>query len=145
MPANARQKSLYRNRWNIWRRVARTVAGDGEPIETGWYLVAANVICLVGPSESFSDDVMGAGLQAESSRRTVSKVHFVIDQDVLEGDIGVEVTVDRSGAKISGFYGRAYKTVGRPQMVPALGNRGANFRGFDCELLPHLPEGVTVP
>jgi len=143
MPANARQKSLYKHRVNVWRLVPGAIVnkkrGDGA-----WTLIASNVICLIGQKTNMAEAVPGAGRIEPASRRTNKEIHFVLGQDVQQGDVLVNVTLDRFGQRIAGMYGQCFTTLGLPEDVPALGARGANFRAFEIQVLEKPPEEIVT-
>lgn len=139
-----RQIRLYQHRVNVWRKEAKTFDAKGKPSADVWKLISKNIRCLFVPKSKFAEVLAGAGRVDPASRRTNQEIHFVLGQDVRQGDILVNVTLDRFGRKVPGYYGTFYATLGLPEDVPSVGNRRANYRGFEIQQQEKPPTGITV-
>jgi hypothetical protein len=144
MPLNARQIRCYTHLCNVWRlsqgsvNPATKVKADGV-----WSLVASGIPCLYVYTDNVSDPLPGGGRVKRPSLFTDDHIKFAIDQDIREGDIVVNVSLQPNGAHVDSVYGECSRLLGQPKSVPSSGARRANFRAFLMMTEEKPPLGVT--
>jgi hypothetical protein len=144
MPLNARQIRCYTHLCNVWRTDALFFDATGEVSDDVWTKVASGVACLYVYTDNISDAILGAGRLKRPSLFTDDHIKFAIDQDIREGDIVVNVSLQPNGAHVDSVYGECSRLLGQPKSVPSSGARAANFRAFLMMTEEHPPASVGV-
>lgn len=140
MALSARQQILYTHLCTLWRPTHNLT--DGTPGDDTYTLVARGIKCFYEYTPNVDDPAEIGGFK-RATIFTTDKIHFDVAQDVQNGDIAFNTSLNTDGTH-GPNYGQVHSILGAPNKLPGSTNRQTNKQMVMAMQEEQVPEGVTA-
>jgi hypothetical protein len=93
-------------------------------------------------TKNVSDPTQDVGRIKRMTIFTTDEVHFDAAQQIDEGWIVKNVSIQRNGRN-SNLYGQFHRCLGVAQVIDSTGRRDPNYRSMMMQVLEKIPPGVS--
>lgn len=132
-----RQRIAYQEVCNLWQPSRSINATTGAVATEVFTLAYSNVPFLFQNTPNYSQIPRAGGRLKQDSLLTSDTMHFYADQEIGEGWIVKDVTLNPDGSTPR-TYGKFYRVQGEPQP-----NRRGNKQSVETVNIEHPPTGVS--